>query len=92
MVVVLVLCVAGVTAVSMQVRCIDAAREAARLVARGDNAGAEAAVRRIAPPDVELQLRHDGDFVVARVSAHSVLLPGVAVSAEALSLQEPIGQ
>ena len=77
---------------SMQVRCIDAAREAARLVARGDTAGADAAARRIAPPDAELQLRHDGDFVVARVSAHSVLLPGVAVTAEALSLQEPTGR
>ena len=33
---VLVLCLAGLTAVSMQVRCVDAAREAARLAARGD--------------------------------------------------------
>ncbi len=85
----LVLCVAGVTAVSMQVRCIDAAREAARLVARGDDAAADAAARRIAPSDAELQLRRDGDFVVARVSAHSMLLPGVAITAEALSLAEP---
>ena len=76
----------------MQVRCIDAAREAARLVARGDDAGAEAAARRIAPTDAELQLRHDGDFVVARVSAHSVLLPGVAITAEALSLTESAGR
>jgi len=73
----------------MQVRCIDAAREAARLVARGDDAGAEAAARRIAPADSVLQLRRDGDFIVARVSAHSVLLPGVAITAEALSLGEP---
>ena len=36
LVVVLILCVSGLTAVSMQVRCIDAAREAARLAARGD--------------------------------------------------------
>jgi hypothetical protein len=86
---VLVLCVAGVTAVSMQVRCIDAAREAARLVARGDDAGADTAARRVAPPDAQLQLRRDGDFVVARVSAHSMLLPGVAITAEALSLAEP---
>ena len=35
LVVVLVLCVSGLTAVSMQVRCVDAAREAARLAARG---------------------------------------------------------
>ncbi|WP_269745775.1 TadE family type IV pilus minor pilin, partial [Mycobacterium celatum] len=31
---VLVQCLAGITAVSMQVRCVDAAREAARLAAR----------------------------------------------------------
>ena len=37
LVVVLVLCAAGLTALSMQVRCIDAAREAARLAARGDD-------------------------------------------------------
>ena len=40
LVVVLMLCVAGLTAVSMQVRCIDAAREAARLAARGDGGSA----------------------------------------------------
>ncbi|MDO3640326.1 TadE family type IV pilus minor pilin, partial [Mycolicibacterium arseniciresistens] len=34
---VLVLCAAGVSAVAMQVRCLDAAREAARLAARGDD-------------------------------------------------------
>jgi Flp pilus assembly protein TadG len=37
LVVVLVLCLAGVSAVLMQVRCVDAAREAARLAARGDD-------------------------------------------------------
>ena len=89
LVVVLMLCVAGVTAVSMQVRCIDAAREAARLVARGDEAGAEAAARRIAPAGAVLQLRHDGDFVVARVSARSTLLPTITIAADALSLAEP---
>jgi hypothetical protein len=91
LVAVLVLCVAGITAVSMQVRCIDAAREAARLVARGDEAQAEAAARRVAPPDAVLQLRRDGEFTVARVSAGSVLLPGVTIAAEAVSVVEPTG-
>ncbi len=40
---VLMLCLAGIAAVSMQVRCIDAAREAARLAARGDERSAVAA-------------------------------------------------
>lgn len=89
LVAVLGLCVAGITAVAMQIRCIDAAREAARLVARGDAAGADAAAHRIAPQGAVLQVRRDGDFTVARVSAHSVLLPGVTIAAEAVSLAEP---
>jgi len=75
----------------MQVRCIDAAREAARLVARGDDAQAQAAAERIAPPDAVLQLRRDGEFTVARVSAGSALLPGITITAEAVSLIEPTG-
>ena len=43
LVVVLTLCLAGIAAMSMQVRCIDAAREAARLAARGDERSAIAA-------------------------------------------------
>ena len=74
---------------AMQIRCIDAAREAARLVARGDGAQAQAAARRIAPPDAVLQMRRDGEFVVTRVSADSVLLPGITISAEAVSIAEP---
>jgi Flp pilus assembly protein TadG len=92
LVAVLVLCIAGITAVSMQVRCIDAAREAARLVARGDDDQAEAAARRIAPPGAALHMRRDGQFIVARVSAGSVLLPGVTIAAEVVSAAEPSGQ
>src|ERR1700758_5676496 len=65
LVVVLVLCLAGVTAVSTQVRCIDAAREAARLAARGDERSAVDAARGIAPVGARIQLRREGDFVVA---------------------------
>lgn len=49
LVLVLVLCLAGVTAVSMQVRCIDAAREAARLAARGDVRSATDVARQHRP-------------------------------------------
>ncbi len=90
LVTVLMLCMAAVTALSMQVRCIDAAREAARLVARGDDAAAAAAARRIAPEGAVLATRRDGDYVVARVSA-PVVLPGVTIAAEAVSLAEPSG-
>ena len=82
------MCVAGITAVSMQIRCVDAAREAARLVARGDSTAAEAAAQRVGPPGAVLQMQQEGEFVVARVSARSSLLPGVTISAQAVTVAE----
>jgi predicted ABC-type ATPase len=89
LVVVLVLCLAGVTAVSAQVRCVDAAREAARLAARGDERLAADAARRIAPDGARVQVRRDGDFLVATVIAHSKLLPALDIGAKAVSAAEP---
>jgi hypothetical protein len=89
LVVVLVLCLAGVTAVSMQVRCVDAAREAARLAARGDQRNAVAAALRVGPPGAQVQLHHDGGYLVATVVARSKLLPGLDIAARAVAAQEP---
>jgi hypothetical protein len=89
--VVLALCLAGVTAVSMQVRCVDAAREAARLAARGDERSALDAARRIAPAGSRVRVRRDGDFLVATVVAHSKLLPSLDIAAEAVSAAESGG-
>lgn len=89
LVAVLVLCLAGVTAVSMQVRCIDAAREAARLAARGDDRSAVVAARGIAPGGALVQLRRDGEFVVATVTARSNLLPTLGITATGVSAVEP---
>jgi hypothetical protein len=83
------LCVSGLTGVSMQVRCVDAAREAARLAARGDERSATETARGIAPGGAVLQLRREGELVVARVSARSVLLPGLTIVAEGVSVVEP---
>jgi hypothetical protein len=88
LVAVLVLCLAGVTAVSMQMRCLDAAREAARLAARGDERTAVTIAREIAPAGAVVQVRHDGEFVVAVVTARSNLLPALAISAEGVSAAE----
>lgn len=74
---------------SMQVRCIDAAREAARLAARGDNRSAVAAARRLAPAGARIDLRRDGDLVVATVVVHSKLLPVTDIAANAASVAEP---
>lgn len=88
LVVVLVLCLAGVTAVVMQVRCVDAAREAARLAARGDERNAIGAAHRIAPAGAQVRVHDDGGFILAVVTAHSRLLPGVAIRADALAAIE----
>ncbi|GBE67410.1 hypothetical protein MFM001_38720 [Mycobacterium sp. MFM001] len=85
----LVLCLAGVTAVSMQVRCVDAAREAARLAARGDERSAIAAARGVAPGGAVVQVRRDGEFMVATVTARSRLLPALAIAGTAVSAAEP---
>ena len=74
---------------SMQVRCVDAAREAARLAARGDEGSAAVAAQRIAPDGATVQLRRDGELVVATVTARSPLLPGVTIAADAVAAAEP---
>lgn len=91
LVVVLVGCLAGITAVSMQVRCVDAAREAARLAARGDERSAVAVARHIAPGGSRVRVHRDGDFVVVTVIAHSKLLPTLDIGAKAVSAAEPSG-
>lgn len=83
------LCVGGLTAVGMQVRCVDSAREAARLAARGDEAAAAEAARRVGPAGAALQLRRDGGLVVATVRVTSELLPGLTIAAEAVASVEP---
>jgi hypothetical protein len=88
-VVVLVLCMAGITAVSMQVRCVDAAREAARLAARGDERSAVEVAARIAPRGAQVRVHRDGGFVVATVMARSNLLPTLDISANAIAAAEP---
>ncbi|WP_343573302.1 TadE family type IV pilus minor pilin [Mycobacterium sp.] len=85
----LVFCLVGVTAVSAQVRCIDAAREAARLAARGDERSAIAAARSVAPGGAAVQIRRDGGFVVATVTARSNLLQALHISATAAAAVEP---
>jgi hypothetical protein len=91
LVTVLVLCLAGITAVSMQLRCIDAAREAARLAARGDERSAVAAARGVAPDGAAVELRRDGDFVIATVTTRSKLLPMLRIAASEASVVEPTG-
>lgn len=83
------LCVGGLTAIGAQLRCLDAAREAARLAARGDDRAAAGAIRAIAPRGAVLRMRHDGEFVIAEVSVDAAPVFGFTIAAEAISAIEP---
>ncbi|QIS07121.1 pilus biosynthesis protein TadE [Nocardia brasiliensis] len=88
-IVAIVLCIGALLAASAQVRCVDAAREAARLAARGDEANAHAAARRVAPPAADISLRTEGTYVIARVTAPAPLLPLLTLHADAVATREP---
>ena len=89
--VVLVACLAGVACVIAQVRCADAAREAARLAGRGDQGAASAVVATLAPAGASLSLGGSGDLVSATVSVPAIggILPGVIIRASASAAREP---
>lgn len=91
LVVVLVLGIGALTAVSAQLRCIDAAREAARLTARGEQAQGEAAALALAPDGARVRVTVTGPVVEVEVSADPVagLLPGLDVRAQATAALEP---
>lgn len=92
-----VLVAAGMTAVSVltaQLRCVDAAREAARAAARGEDAAiVRSLAERSGPAGSEVQVTSGGQEVEVTVSAaaDSVggLLPAVRVRASAVALREP---
>jgi hypothetical protein len=90
--VVLVSCLAGIACLIAQIRCADAAREAARLAGRGDADLAAAAVATLAPDGAELSLGGSGDLVTATVTASAIggLLPGVWITASAAAAREPV--
>ncbi len=81
----------AVTAVLTQLRCVDAAREAARAAARGE-AGA-AAGRRVAPEGAAIAITEAGGTVRAvvrtRINPLGGRLPGLEVAATAVAAMEP---
>lgn len=87
--VVLVLAIGAVLAVVMHVQCLDAAREVARLTARGDGARAGEVLGQVAPPGAQVSTRVEGAQVIVKVRAVSKLLPAVDISAEAVAVLEP---
>lgn len=89
-VVVLALCLSGIGCAIAQVRCVDAAREAARLAARGDESLAAGVVASMGPAGATLTLQNVGDTVIATVAASGVggLLPGISVRATTIAAVE----
>jgi Flp pilus assembly protein TadG len=87
----------AVTVVTQQARCMDAARDTARAVARGDTVAASRSEgRRSAPRGASIDVRIRGGIVTVDVS-HDVrprwrmlsTLPSVPVSARAVVAVEP---
>lgn len=82
-----------------QVRTVDAARETARALARGDDESVALAVgERVAPEGVVLSVRREGDRVVVRASGRMAgpgglfsAIPGARLDAEAVALAEDEG-
>lgn len=88
--VVLALALAAVASVGAQLRCMDAAREAARLVARGEPERAWRAAVSIAPAGASVEVAVRGDEVTATVSSRiAARLSGLVVSGRAVGVLEP---
>jgi hypothetical protein len=87
------LALGGLMAAADQVRCVDAAREAARIAARGELDRAKEAAARVAPPGAEITIGAEDEHIHVDVRAEPVggLLPGVRLHAEAFAVREPGG-
>jgi len=89
LVLVTVAAVGSVAAAASSVRCIDAARELARLAARGEPDRGRMIAQRLAPGGARIELLIQGDEAVAEVSATPVDLLPVRVAARAVAALEP---
>ncbi len=89
-VVVLGLALAAIVAVTDQLRCTDAAREAARLAARGEPDRARTAAERIAPRGARVAIETDGDAITVEIHAEPAggLLPGIHLTGQAYAVKE----
>ena len=90
LVAVMTLVVAAVAGACAHLRCLDAAREGARLVARGEPDRAREAAAVIAPRGARIAIAVAGDQVRVDVSTPTVPgLPGLTFDAHAVGVLEP---
>lgn len=85
----LAVAVGAVAATAASVRCVDAARELARMAARGEPERGRAVAAGIAPQGARIVLRVDGDEAVAEVSAEPAGPLPLRVGGRAVAVLEP---
>ena len=87
----LALALGTLVAVAQTMRCADAARELARLAARGEPDRGRAVAARLAPSGARMELVQDGDTVTALVSARLVGPLPLTVDGRAVAALEGAG-
>jgi hypothetical protein len=85
----LAVAVGAIAAAGGSIRCVDAARELARLAARGEAERGRAVAAQLAPSGARLALRAEGDLVVAEVSADVLHPLPVHIGSRAVAALEP---
>ena len=85
----LTVAVGAIAAAGGSIRCVDAARELARLAARGEADRGHAVAAQLAPSGARLALRAEGDLVVAEVSADVLRPLPVRIGGRAVAALEP---
>jgi hypothetical protein len=85
----LALAIGSVAAVAGTVRCVDAARELARLAARGEPDRGREVAAALAPGGARFELARDGDTVVAEVSVDLMRPLPLRIGGRAAAALEP---
>jgi hypothetical protein len=85
----LVVAVGAIAAAGGSIRCVDAARELARLAARGEADRGRTVATQLAPSGARLALRAEGDLVVAEVTADVLHPLPVRIGSRAVAALEP---
>ncbi|GAA0943873.1 TadE family type IV pilus minor pilin [Pseudonocardia zijingensis] len=85
----LTVAVGALAAAGGSIRCVDAARELARLAARGEADRGHAVAAQLAPSGARIALHTDGDLVVAEVSAEVLRPLPVRIGGRAVAAVEP---
>jgi len=85
----LAVAVGAIASVAASVRCIDAARELARLAARGEPDRGREIAGRLAPAGARIELVVRGDEVSAEVTAPAVPPLPLRVTGQAVAVLEP---